>query len=48
MIPLQYASEYNEIPKMDLVVMQDCGHAPYVEKPIEFNEIILRFLIGNK
>jgi pimeloyl-ACP methyl ester carboxylesterase len=44
MIPLQYASEYNEIPKMELVVIEDCGHAPYVEKPIKFNEIVLRFL----
>jgi 2-hydroxy-6-oxonona-2,4-dienedioate hydrolase len=47
-IPLQYASEYKEIPKMELVVMGDCGHVPYVEKPIKFNEIILRFLRGSK
>jgi 2-hydroxy-6-oxonona-2,4-dienedioate hydrolase len=48
MIPLQYASEYEEIPKNKLVVIKSCGHTPYVEKPITFNKIILRFLGGSK
>ncbi|MDQ3884862.1 MAG: alpha/beta hydrolase [Thermoproteota archaeon] len=48
MIPLQYAREYEEIPKSKLIVIKNCGHTPYVEKPITFNKIILRFLVGNK
>jgi 2-hydroxy-6-oxonona-2,4-dienedioate hydrolase len=48
MIPLQYAGEYDEIPKSKLVVIKNCGHTPYVEKPITFNKIILRFLVDNK
>jgi 2-hydroxy-6-oxonona-2,4-dienedioate hydrolase len=48
MIPLQYAREYEEIPKSKLVVINNCGHTPYVEKPITFNKIILRFLMGSK
>jgi 2-hydroxy-6-oxonona-2,4-dienedioate hydrolase len=47
MIPLQYAREYDEIPKSKLVVIKNCGHTPYVEKPITFNNIILRFLAGS-
>jgi 2-hydroxy-6-oxonona-2,4-dienedioate hydrolase len=47
MIPLQYAREYtDEIPKSELVVIKNCGHTPYVEKPIMFNKIVLRFLVG--
>ena len=26
------------------VMMKDCGHLPYVEKPEEFNQIVLDFL----
>jgi 2-hydroxy-6-oxonona-2,4-dienedioate hydrolase len=48
MIPLQYAREYEEIPKSKIIVIKNCGHTPYVEKPITFNKIILRFLVGNK
>jgi 2-hydroxy-6-oxonona-2,4-dienedioate hydrolase len=44
MIPLQYAREYEEIPKSKLIVIKNCGHTPYVEKPITFNKIILSFL----
>jgi 2-hydroxy-6-oxonona-2,4-dienedioate hydrolase len=48
MIPLQYAREYEEIPKSKLVVIKNCGHTPYVERPITFNKVILRFLVGSK
>ena len=46
MIPLQYAKEYNEIPNSTLVVIKDCGHTPYVEKPLAFNKAILKFLFN--
>jgi 2-hydroxy-6-oxonona-2,4-dienedioate hydrolase len=48
MIPLQYAEEYDEIPKRELVVIRNCGHTPYVEKPMMFNKIVLKFLIGRE
>lgn len=48
MIPLQYAKEYDEIPKRELVVIKNCGHTPYVEKPTMFNKIVLKFLTGRE
>jgi 2-hydroxy-6-oxonona-2,4-dienedioate hydrolase len=48
MIPLQYAREYEEIPKSELVVIRNCGHAPYVEKPMAFKKIVLKFLVGSE
>ena len=48
MIPLQYAREYDEIPKRELVVIRNCGHTPYVEKPMMFNKIVLKFLTGRE
>jgi pimeloyl-ACP methyl ester carboxylesterase len=48
MIPLQYAKEYDEIPKRQVVVIRNCGHTPYVEKPIMFNKTVLKFLIGRE
>ena len=47
MIPVQYAKEYNEIPDSELVVIKDCGHTPYVEKPMTFNKVVLKFLVGS-
>jgi 2-hydroxy-6-oxonona-2,4-dienedioate hydrolase len=48
MIPLQYAKEYDEIPKREIVVIRNCGHTPYVEKPAMFNKSVLKFLIGRE
>jgi len=47
MIPLQYANDYEEIPDRKLVVLKQCGHTPYVEKPLSFNKAVLKFIIGN-
>ena len=46
MISADYARHYNEIPKMWLEIIDYCGHILHLEKPIEFSEIILRFLGG--
>ena len=46
MIPIQYAKEFREIPGSELVVIKDCGHTPYVEKPMTFNRMVLKFLAG--
>jgi 2-hydroxy-6-oxonona-2,4-dienedioate hydrolase len=44
-IPLQYAIEYDsEIPNCTLVVISFCGHLPYIEKPLEFSNEVLKFL----
>ena len=45
MIPFQYSTEYSRIPNSYLMVINDCGHTPYVEKPVVFNQHILKFLI---
>jgi len=45
MIPVQYAKEYSEIPDSKLVVIKNCGHTPYVEKPMTFNKLVLKFLV---
>jgi pimeloyl-ACP methyl ester carboxylesterase len=47
MIPVQYSKEYSEIPDSELVVIKNCGHTPYVEKPMTFNKLILKFLVGS-
>jgi len=47
MIPVQYAKEYSEIPDSELVVIKNCGHTPYVEKPMTFNKVVLKFLVGS-
>ena len=28
-------------------VMADCGHTPFIEKPLEFNRLLLEFLLAN-
>lgn len=48
MIPVQYAKEYREIPDLELVVIKNCGHVSFIEKPMTFNKLVLRFLLGNQ
>lgn len=45
MIPLQCLKDYTQAPRAELVVINDCGHSPFVEKPREFNEAVLKFLL---
>jgi 2-hydroxy-6-oxonona-2,4-dienedioate hydrolase len=40
----EHASEYLEIPDSHVELIPQCGHTPFVEKPLEFTEIVLRFL----
>ncbi|HEY9386363.1 MAG TPA: alpha/beta hydrolase [Nitrososphaeraceae archaeon] len=44
MIPLENAQEYSEIPNSSLTVIKNCGHTPFVEKPLEFTKLVLKFL----
>ena len=44
-VPLECGELYNEAIKgSDLVVIENCGHSPQVEKPAEFIKIALDFL----
>src|SRR6185437_1400605 len=47
MIPIQYAKEYDKIIDSRIIVVKNCGHTPYIEKPIEITEAILDFLAEN-
>jgi pimeloyl-ACP methyl ester carboxylesterase len=44
MIPLEHSKDYKEVPRGEIVIINDCGHTPYVEKPAEFNQVLLDFL----
>ena len=41
----EYLQEYNEIPDHGIEKINHCGHTPFVEKPIKFNTILLKFLL---
>lgn len=48
LIPLKHAVLLHEkIKGSTLRVIKDCGHVPPVEKPEEFNRIVIEFLEGN-
>ena len=45
LVPLECGELYQQaIPNADLVVIDDCGHSPQVEKPEEFVKTALEFL----
>jgi pimeloyl-ACP methyl ester carboxylesterase len=48
LIPVQYSKDYNEIPDSEAVIIRNCGHTPYVEKPMSFSKVALKFLVGNE
>ena len=43
-IPIDYLDDYNEIPQIEIEVIDNCGHIPHIEKPITFSKIVLSFL----
>jgi 2-hydroxy-6-oxonona-2,4-dienedioate hydrolase len=44
LIPMQYLGDYRRVRNSQIVVIKDCGHTPYVERPADFNKVILDFL----
>ena len=45
LIPIKYSRVLNEqIENSELVIIKDCAHVPPIEKPEEFNSIVLDFL----
>lgn len=47
LIPMQYLGDYKRVPRSEIVVIKECGHTPYAERPEEFNKAVLNFLIKN-
>ena len=43
-IPVENIEYFKEMPIVETVIMEECGHTPYVEKPVEFYEIIEKFI----
>jgi len=44
LIPMQYLGDYRRVRDSHIVVIKECGHNPFVEKPAEFNKALLDFL----
>jgi len=44
LIPMQYLGDYRRVRDSQIVVIKECGHNPYVERPAEFNKSLLDFL----
>jgi 2-hydroxy-6-oxonona-2,4-dienedioate hydrolase len=43
-IPVENIEYFRDIPFVKTCIMDDCGHVPFVEKPLEFYEIIKKFI----
>jgi 2-hydroxy-6-oxonona-2,4-dienedioate hydrolase len=43
-IPVENIEYFKQMPVVETLVMEGCGHTPYVEKPVEFYEIIEKFI----
>lgn len=45
LIPIKYSKEFiSSIKNCQFVIMEECGHTPYVEEPEKFSKIVLDFL----
>ncbi len=48
-VPLEHAREFRaRIPDAQLVVLERAAHNPMVDRPVEFNRVVLRFLRGER
>ncbi len=43
-IPVENIEYFKQMPNVETLIMEECGHTPYVEKPTEFYEIIEKFI----
>jgi pimeloyl-ACP methyl ester carboxylesterase len=48
LIPVQFSKDYKEIPDNETVIIRNCGHTPFIEKPMSFSKVALKFLVGNE
>jgi pimeloyl-ACP methyl ester carboxylesterase len=45
MIPVKYANEFaSSIKNCRLEIMENCGHTPHIEEPVQFSQIAINFL----
>ena len=45
LIPSKFAKQFhNNIQHSKLVIMEDCGHTPYFEKPDRFHDVVVEFI----
>jgi len=47
-IPVENIEYFKQMPVVETHIMEECGHTPYVEKPLEFYEIISKFIESNE
>ena len=43
-IPVENIEYFKQMPNGKTLIMEECGHTPYVEKPFEFYQIIEKFI----
>jgi 2-hydroxy-6-oxonona-2,4-dienedioate hydrolase len=43
-IPVENIEYFKQMPKVETLILEGCGHTPYVEKPAEFYQIIEKFI----
>ena len=43
-IPIENLEYFKDIPSVQTCIMEDCGHSPFVEKPLMFYKIIKNFI----
>jgi pimeloyl-ACP methyl ester carboxylesterase len=43
-IPVENIEYFRDIPFVKTHIMDDCGHVPFVEKPLEFYKIVKEFI----
>ncbi|MDQ6723688.1 MAG: alpha/beta hydrolase, partial [Thermoproteota archaeon] len=43
-IPIENIEYFKDIPFVETCIMEECGHSPFVEKPLTFYKIIKNFI----
>jgi pimeloyl-ACP methyl ester carboxylesterase len=43
-IPIENLEYFKGIPSVETCIMEDCGHSPFVERPLTFYKIIKKFI----
>ncbi len=43
-IPVENIEYFKENPIIETIIMEECGHSPFVEKPLEFYNIVKKFI----
>jgi pimeloyl-ACP methyl ester carboxylesterase len=46
MIPVKFAEPFVKMKKCRIILIENCGHRPYAERPDFFNKTVTDFLAG--